>query len=138
MGRALRRLPPRTLQILDRLDEVIAADVMMGQLVQMVLQLPSENRLEGLSGALVQELAALDQYRVVGDLLRQRMLEDVFDIAGGRLFVDELRRLQVGEHTLQLITLPSVEHPPDQRQRELPANHGERLQQLLLIGGQTV
>ena len=51
----------------------------------------------------MQELAALDQHRVVGDLLRQRVLEGVLDIARGRLLVDELARLQVGEHPLQFV-----------------------------------
>jgi hypothetical protein len=36
----------------------------MGQLVQMIVQLPVEHRLQCYSGALVQELAALDQQRV--------------------------------------------------------------------------
>ena len=51
---------------------------MMRQFGQMVVQLPGEHRFQRLSHALVQELAALDQQRVVGDLLRQRVLEDVF------------------------------------------------------------
>src|SRR5713226_9506227 len=100
---------------------------MMRQLDEMIVQLLCEHRLKRYSGSLVQELAALEQQRVVGDLLRQRMLEDVLDIAGGRLLVDELRHLQVREPSLQLVMLP-VDHPPDQRQRELPSNHGERLQ----------
>ena len=50
--------------------------------------------------ARVQELAPFDQQRVVGHLLRQRMLEDVFDVADRRLLVDELRHLQVAEHPL--------------------------------------
>ena len=63
----------------------------MREFVEMVVQLPGEHRLKRLSGALVQELATFGQQRVVGNLLRQCMLEDIFDIAGGRLLVDELR-----------------------------------------------
>src|SRR5216683_5442853 len=138
MRRALQRLLARPPQVFDRLADVIAEAVMTRQLAQVIVQLPGEHRLQRNSGALVQELAALDQQRVIGDLLRQRVLEDVFDIARGRLLVYELRHLQLGEHPLQLVVLLSVEYPPDERQGELPANYGERLQQLLLIGWQPI
>ena len=45
MGRALQRLLARPPQVLDRLGEVIAATVVMRQLVQMVPQLLGEHRL---------------------------------------------------------------------------------------------
>src|SRR5713101_8059097 len=77
MRRALQRLVPCTPQILDRLADVIAAAVVMRQPGQMIVQLPGEHRFQRLSGAFVQELAALAQQRVVGDLLRERVLEDV-------------------------------------------------------------
>src|SRR6266849_9660744 len=79
MGRASRRLLARPPKIFDRLGEVIAASVMMRQIAQMVVQLLGEHRLQRLTGALVQELAPLDQQRVVGDLLRQRMLKRVLN-----------------------------------------------------------
>jgi hypothetical protein len=74
----------------------------MGQLVQMIVQLPVEHRLQCYSGALVQELAALDQQRIVGNLLRQRVLENVFNVARSRLLVDELPRLQPREPALRV------------------------------------
>jgi hypothetical protein len=61
MRRALQRLLPCAPEIFDRLADIIAAPEMMRQLAQMVVQLLGEHRLQGLSGALVQEFAALDQ-----------------------------------------------------------------------------
>jgi len=77
MRRAPQRLLPCAPEIFDRLADVIAAPEMMRQLVQMIVQLLCEHRLQRLSGALVQLFAALDQERVVSDLLRKCMLEDV-------------------------------------------------------------
>ncbi len=46
--------------------------------------------LDGRSRSLVQEFAPLDQQRVVGNVVGQRVLEGVFDISHRRLLVDEL------------------------------------------------
>ena len=45
----------------------------------------------------------MNQDRVVGYLLRQGVFEDVFNITGGRLLVDELAQLQVIEQTVEFI-----------------------------------
>ncbi len=50
---------------------------MTRQLAQMIVQTFREHGLQSLAGALMQELAALNQQRVVGDLLRERVLENV-------------------------------------------------------------
>src|ERR1700720_2393315 len=102
MRRALQRLLPCAPEIFDRLADVIAAAVMMRQLTQMIVQLLGEHRLQCVSGALVQEFAASNQQRVVGDLLRERMLENVLSIGEDRLLVDELGRPQIRKHALQL------------------------------------
>src|SRR5690348_14498620 len=102
MCRASRRLLSGALEILDRLGDVVAVGVVMGEFRQMVVESPCVDRFDRIANPLVPELAALYQQRVVSDLLRQRMLEDVFYIARGWLLVDELARLQVGEHRLQL------------------------------------
>src|ERR1700731_218871 len=85
----------------------------------------------------MQQLAALDQQRVVGDLLRQRVLEDVFDLGRGRLFVDELAGLQGRQSRLQF-PVHRRSDLPDQRQRRLPAHYGEGLDQLLVLTRQPV
>ena len=55
---------------------------------------------------LMQCLAPLGQQRVVGNFQRERMLESVFDFGEGRLLVDEFRKLEAGERSLQLFVLP--------------------------------
>jgi hypothetical protein len=122
---------------MHRLGEVGAALIMMSQLVQTIVQLRGEDRLQGESRPLVQELAALYQDQVVGDLLRQCVLENVLDIAGGRLLVDKLRQLKVGEHPLQVV-VPFGCHLSHQAERELPAQNRERLQQILLFRRQAI
>ena len=85
----------------------------------------------------MQKLAPLDQHRVVGDLLGERVLEDVLDVAHRGLLVDELGQLQVAEHPVEIV----VGLPGDlayQRERKLLSDHGQRLQQLLLSRGQAV
>jgi hypothetical protein len=62
---------------------------MMREILVMISQGRSKQRFGGLSRALVQQLTAFGKQRVVGDLLCQRMLENVFDSARGRLFIDE-------------------------------------------------
>ena len=85
----------------------------------------------------MQELAALDQQRVVSDLLRQRMLEGVLNIARRRLLVDELPGLQPREHALQLVVRPA-RHALHQPERKFSSQHRQGLQQLLLIRRQPV
>jgi len=70
----------RHVQVTDRRTRVDWAHAMR-ELVEMVFQLHGEDRFQSGSGALVQLFAALDQQRVVRHLLRQCMLEDVFNIA---------------------------------------------------------
>ncbi len=104
----------------------------MRQLVQMIVQLCGEHRLQLLSGALVQLLAALDQQRVVSDLLRQRVLEDVLGVADRRLLVDELGELQLAEYPVQIV-VRLERHPSHQLERKFPPQHRQGLQQLLLL-----
>ena len=94
-------------------------------------------RLERRSRVLVQELAPLDQDRVVGDLLRQRVLENVFGIAHRRLLVDELAQLQVIEKTVEFV-VGLERHAAHQREWKFASEDGKRLQQFLGIGSNTV
>jgi hypothetical protein len=135
--RALHRLLARQPQIFDRLGNVIAAAVVMGQVAQMIVQLPGEHRLQGLTSVLVRELAPLDQQRVVGDLLRKSMLEDVFDFGQGRLLIDEFGELQIREYAVEF-GIGDLHDAPDQPERELSSDYRQRLQQVFLIGGQPV
>ena len=61
------------------------------------------------------------------DLLRQRVLEDTFDIARGQLSVDEFAQLQLREHAVEF-GVSAPHDAPNQPERELSAEHSERLQ----------
>src|ERR1700730_17817690 len=135
--RSLDRLLRRQPQVFDRLRNVIAAAVMTRQLAQMVVQLLGEHRLERLAGAFVQELAALDQPRVVSHFLRQRVLEGVLDVGKRRLLVDELAELKVRQHPLQL-SVRFADHPLYQAEPEFLAHYSQGLQQVFLIRRQPV
>ena len=56
----------------------------------------------------MQQLAVFDQKRVVGNLLGQCMLEDVFDIARRRLLMDEFGALQMGERRFSWSEQPAT------------------------------
>ena len=76
---------------------------MMRELGQMLFELAVVKRFERCADPLVHLLAPLDQYRVVGDFLGQRVLEGVFDVADRRLLVDELADLQVVEQSVEFV-----------------------------------
>ncbi len=65
------------------------------------------------------------------------MLEGVLDIAHCRLLVDELAELQVVEHSAQIVVGASGDGAHE-AQRELLADHSQRLEQIFLIGRQAV
>src|SRR5216683_4611901 len=109
----------------------------MSQLAQMVLESLGVKRFHRPSRALMQKLAALDQQGVVGDLLRQRMLECVLNPRERWLFIDELACLQIGKHSFQLRPRRGG-NPPNQVKRRLLAHHRQCLQQIFLLRGQAV
>jgi hypothetical protein len=57
----LHRLLARSSEISDRLVDVLAVAIVMCQLAQVIVQLVGEQGLQRLSGALMYELAALNQ-----------------------------------------------------------------------------
>ena len=85
----------------------------------------------------MQLLAPLQQHGVVGDLLRERVLEGVFDVADRRLLVDELAELQIDDQPFELVLRLSRDRP-GQAEHELAAEHRQGLQQILLVVVQPV
>jgi hypothetical protein len=61
-----------------------------GPFGHIVIKPVGEQRLDRLACAFVQNPAALDQHRVVGDFLGQSVLELVFDVVDRLLLVNEL------------------------------------------------
>jgi hypothetical protein len=75
----------------------------------------------------MQQAAALGQHRVVGHLLSQRVLECILKVAGRRLLIDELRKLQFIEYPVDLI-VGLLDDLAYERERKLLADHGQGLQ----------
>ena len=82
----------------------------------MIGNILGKQQFDGLRRPLMQELTAFDQNRVVGDLLGQRVLKDVFDTARVcQLLVDKLAQLQIGEHPARVRHLRLKECAPPAR-----------------------
>ena len=87
---AIQRLFASQTQVLDRLGGVVARTIVVGEIGVVVFQPLMVQRFDRLASTLVQQFAAFGKQRVVGDIVGQRVLEGVFDIARCRLLVDEL------------------------------------------------
>src|SRR5215831_9468157 len=103
VSRTLRGLPSSQMQILDRLGYVCAVAIVSRQFIQVLVQLFGEKGFNRFACELMQQPASLDQYRVIGNLLRESMFEDIFDISQRRLLVDELAQLKIEEPAVQFI-----------------------------------
>src|SRR6266851_594282 len=90
VGRTLVRLLARTNEVVNRAGIVSTAAIMIGEVRQVVIDGVNEQGLERLSGTFVQQLAPLEQERIVCHFLSQRMLEDILDFRKCRMLVDEL------------------------------------------------
>ena len=90
IGRALHRLLPSQVQVLDGFLRIATARVVMRQLAVMVVQVGAVERFHCLRRALMDGFASLLQDRPVGHFLRQGMFEDILDLRKGRLLVEKL------------------------------------------------
>ena len=124
-------------EILDGLGLIAAARIVVRQIREVIVQGRGIEELDGAPHILMQLLAALLEDRVVGDLLRERVLEDILDVGDRRLLVDELAKLEVGEETLELLVRVSGDGPGE-TEDELPAEDGKSLQERLLVVAQPV
>src|SRR3989442_1245957 len=85
----------------------------------------------------MQHLATLDQHGVVSHLLRERVLEGILRLRKGRLLVDELSSLEVGELGLQ-IRFRFAHYLLEQTQGKFFAHDGQGLQECLVVGWEPV
>src|SRR5262249_38748877 len=89
--RAFDRLLAGEPEILHGLPAVTAPGVAAWEVAVLLLQPAAVQRLDRLRGALMQRASPLAKQGIVGDLLRERVLEDVLRLRIERLLVDEFR-----------------------------------------------
>src|SRR5215472_236660 len=123
----IHRLFARESEVLDRFCRVVARTIVMGEISVMILEPLQVQGFDRLASALMEESAALTEQRVVCDVTGERMFEDVFDIAGRGLLIDELTQLQQRESLLQFLVWKFAQLADD-GQSELGPDHGKRLE----------
>ena len=121
------------MQILNGLHLIDAAREVMRQFGQMVVQRGRIQHLDCASDMLVELLAALQQNRIVGNLLRKGMLENILHVRHRRLFIDEVAALQLLDEPFELL-LRFPCNRPGETQDKLTTENGQCLQEVLLVG----
>ena len=74
---------------------------MMRQLADVIAETAGVERFDRPADSLVQTLAAVAQKRLIGDFLRKDVLEGVNRLVLGRLCINKIRMLQLGQHPVQ-------------------------------------
>src|SRR5713226_2731973 len=103
IGETACRLRRREREIAHGFGRITAAAMMVGELGQVVVEPPSENRLDRLRRTLMQQPAPLAQDRTIGDLMRQYMLERIDRVARVGFLVNKVVDLQFEKHPLHLL-----------------------------------
>jgi hypothetical protein len=137
VSRALDRLLPRQVQVLDGFLRIATARVVMRQLAVVLVQGGTVEGFHGLRRALMDGFASLLQDRPVGHFLRQGMFEAILDLRKGRLLVEKFFALERGQQPIEVVFRlgNDLTH---YAQRKLPANNCELLQQGFLVWREAV
>ena len=85
----------------------------------------------------VHRLTRLGELRVIGDVLRERMLEAVFGLGVGRALVDELGHAQASQPLAHLAAV-QLEELLHERFAKAPPHHRGDLEQVLFPVGETI
>src|ERR1700687_4956676 len=131
------RLLPGKLEVIQCLQTVSAATVVMSQLSVVIFQPRIEETFDLPCRALMQALASFHQWRTVCHLLSERMFEGGRRFRKGRLLIDEFAELKGRKHAFQFFVGLSYD-TSYQSEREFLADHRERLQEPFLVHGQTI
>src|SRR5579872_160030 len=83
-------------------------------------------------------LTPFQEQRVVGNFLRQGVLEGVLDIASRRLLVDEFSQLEIVKHAFQFLARRRRNYLGNESKREVAAKNCKRLKQILLTRGKAI
>ncbi len=133
LGRALARALPPGQRLVDRVG---FTEVMPDQL-RLVLRDDGKLPHQAARDPLVVAPLRRPQQRPIGDLVRQRVPERVFEIRSAASLVDEPRGLQPGQAAAQLL-VGSVRDRPQEGEADVLADGGGHLEQLLVADGQPI
>ena len=86
----------------------------MGESAVVVLEVLRVKLFKHACCSVMERAAALAQQGIVSNLLRERMLEAVFDLADRWLFVDEFTDLKLSEHSLEFVVRLAMTLSPKQ------------------------
>src|SRR5215468_9194633 len=118
-------------QILERLLPILAVREVMRELLVVIRDPIRIELLERVGDGAMQRAAALAQEAVIGDVLDDRVLEDVRRLLQRPLLVDELEALQLAEQLLE--TLAHLRHATQQAHEELASDNRRDLHRALAV-----
>ena len=136
MGIAADGLVGGPAQVLDRCGAPLGPRVVVGEAIDHLVEPVRVLALEHLPDRLVQGAAPAQQEAVVGDLVGERVNEDISRLLGVDPLVDELQALQLPQVGLE--RRPLLPQRLEQRERELAADHRRRPQEPARLLGQEV
>jgi hypothetical protein len=110
----------------------LAPHGMVRQTFDLLAHPVGRERLEGLDNAPVQHPPPFQQEAAVGYLVRQGVLEGVFQLGEQARLIQKLRRLQVRQAAVQR-RLGYVGNGPQQGEGHVRANHRSGLEQVFLL-----
>ena len=128
-GEALRGLLAGLHQITERPRPVLRFRKVVSEHLVLIGQAVCVELLDGQRDEVMEVLAPLDEERVVGDVVSERVLEHVRQLGEQALLVDELDSLELAQELLVLT--PDVADTVEEAARELPADHRRELERLL-------
>ena len=137
VGRPCHGLLPRLPAVRQGLVPHLAPQGMVGQPFDLLGHPVPSERLQGLDDAGMERPPPLLEQAAVGHLVREGVLEGVFELGKEARLVEELGRLQVRQAAVERL-LGHVGNGLEQGQGYLCADDGRGLQQALLLGRQPV
>ena len=100
---SIERLPSRPAEVVDGLHHVAAALIVVRERLDELVDPATQMRLHASGDSLVERLTVSAEQPVVRDLLRERVLEDVLELAVDVSLADEIGGGQAGEALLEVL-----------------------------------
>jgi len=134
VGRAREGLGARLTQVGQRLVPHLAVEGMVGEALDLFSETIAIEPLDGVHDPGMQGAASLVEKALIGDLVREGVLEGVLDLGEQARLVDELGPLKPGPKLI----LCQIGDGMEQRRRHILANDGGDLQQALVFWSEAI